>query len=85
MTSWRPGPGKDLVQSPSALARDVPASQLSVPYWGQSGKNLSVGGWHCLRPLQSASQALLLALTVPSALPPGETPGCDARAQGAQG
>lgn len=83
MTSWRPGPGKDLVQSPSALARDVPASQLSVPYWGQSGKNLSVGGWHCL--FRELARPLLLALTVPSALPPGETPGCDARAQGAQG
>lgn len=39
VTSWRPGPGKELVPSPSAQAWDSASEpQPLVPCWGQLGK-----------------------------------------------
>lgn len=71
VTSWHPGPGKELAQSPSALARDMPESQLLVPSWAQFGKVLEcwVGGT-VSGLFRELARRLLLALTVPSALPP---------------
>ena len=75
VTSWRPGPDKELGQSPSALAWDMPLSP-PPPAGDSLGKYRRVGGeGHCLRPLQCASWAPPIGFHCLSH--PWETPVCD--------